>query len=212
MSGSRRVTRRSTPLLLKPMRFTRAAFPGILNMRGSGLPLRSRGHRAELDVAESQSAERVQIVAVLVESGRQAERVREAEPKAGRAGRPVPRLPAQGPQKPQGPRGRGRGRIRGPSARDRQRAARGERNQTAYPGTGSTYIARSRRDIRIGQRQGRHEGGERLAERQMLIRIEMNAVDRLAPVTVPASKKWQPSSALVSRRPRQIRRICRPRR
>ena len=64
----------------------------------------------------------------------------------------------------------------------RQGAAREERNQAAHPGTGSNrqraFTARSRGAIRIGQRQGRQVRGQRLAEQQMLIRIEMNAVDR----------------------------------
>src|SRR5208283_255066 len=45
--------------------------------------LRPRRHGAELDVAESQRAERVEIVAVFVEAGGEPERMRESQPKTG---------------------------------------------------------------------------------------------------------------------------------
>ena len=60
--------------------------------------LRPRRHRAELDVAESQCSEGVEIIAVLVEAGGEAQRMREAHSRAG--DRERRRDSGRGPERP----------------------------------------------------------------------------------------------------------------
>ena len=61
----------------------RDALRGPKHARPRVAGLRPRRHRAELDVAESQGPEGVEIIAVLVEAGGQAQRMRKAQARAG---------------------------------------------------------------------------------------------------------------------------------